>query len=91
MKLMGVFYFRGGASPGPLGFLVVIPALLLVEDHEEEDKFSHVHGPLALLVKRPLAADQKGAYQARMDISLLEDSGASGTYSQRFLCASSSH
>ena len=35
MKFMGVFHFRGRASPGPLGFLVIVPALLLVKDHEE--------------------------------------------------------
>lgn len=75
MKLVGMFYFCGHVSPRTLGFLVIVPALLFIKDHEKEDKFSHVHGHAALLVKRSFPADQKGPYQARVDVSFLEDSG----------------
>lgn len=73
MKLMGLFYFRGHMSPRPLGLLFIVPALLFIEDHEEQDKFSHVHRLVALLMQCTSLADQKGADQARMDVLNLGD------------------
>lgn len=76
MKLVGGLSFGGSQSPSPgrLCFLFIVPALPFVKDHKKKDKFSHVHGSVALLMKYSFLADQKGTYQARMDVFFLEDS-----------------
>lgn len=63
-------------SPGPWGLLVVVPALLFIKDHEQQDQFSHVHGHVAVLMKCSPSADEKGTDQARVDVFFLEDSGS---------------
>lgn len=80
MKLVGGFYFWGPASPGTLGFLVVVPALLFIKDHEKQDKLPPVHGLPAFLVQSSSPADQERAYQARVDVPFLKDSGRNGAH-----------
>lgn len=80
MELVGGFSFRGSASPGTLVFLVVVPALLFIKDHEKQDKLPPVHGHPALLVQGSSPADQEGPYQARVDVPFLKDSGRNGAH-----------
>lgn len=61
-------------------FLVIVPALLFIKDHEKQDELPHVHGHSTLPVQRSFPADHKGAYQARVDVPFLEDSGRIGAH-----------
>lgn len=61
-------------------FFVIVPALLFIKDHEQQDELPHVHGHPALLIQCSSPADHQGAYQARVDVPFLKDSGRKGAH-----------